>query len=41
MRDGQLMVVPEDEGEGQAMYAWYADGKGSGTNSNTECTGCH
>jgi hypothetical protein len=41
MRDGQLTVVPKEEGEVQAMYAWYVGDKGGSTNSTTECTGCH
>jgi len=39
MRDGQLMVVPEEEGEVQAAWEGYRPPKGPTTNAG--CEGCH
>jgi hypothetical protein len=40
IQDGQLMVVPEDEGEVQAAWEGYRPPKGGATTS-TGCAGCH
>jgi hypothetical protein len=40
MRDGQLMVVPENEGEVQAAWEGYRPPKNGATDSSG-CGGCH
>lgn len=40
MRDGQLLVVPKDEGEVQAFWEGYVPPKDGGT-TQSGCEGCH
>jgi len=40
MQDGQLTVVPEEEGEVQAAWAGYRPPKGGAT-TQAGCEGCH